>query len=91
MTLKSYQAIVAIMATEMAENKYLVSELAQESAAQRQCHLDQHIAHMAVLVQMAGDIYTQCQEVVAILQDIADNVHEQVALLRSSLGYLSQE
>lgn len=86
MTLKCYEAIVAIMATEMAENKYLVSELAQESAAQWQCHLDQHIAHMAVLVQMAGDM-----EVVAILQDIADNVHERVALLRSSLGYLSQE
>lgn len=41
---------------------------------------------MAVLVQMAGDM-----EVVAILQDIADNVHERVALLSSSLGYLSQE
>ncbi|XP_023400744.1 myb/SANT-like DNA-binding domain-containing protein 7 [Loxodonta africana] len=89
--LRRHQPATAMIASEMAENRRLASELARESAAQLQRYLDQHNAHMAALVQVARDSYTQRQEVVAILQDVADDIHEGVALLRSSVGRLSQE
>ncbi|XP_074166763.1 uncharacterized protein LOC141566307 [Sminthopsis crassicaudata] len=88
---RKHQTVAAVIASEMAENRRLVSQLARESATQLQRHLDQHNAHMATLVQMARDSYAQRQEVVAILQDVADDVHEGVALLRSSVGCLGQE
>ncbi|KAM9234495.1 uncharacterized protein PS065_005025 [Dugong dugon] len=88
---RCYQPATAMIASEMAENRRLASELARESAAQLQRFLDQHNAHMAALVQVARDSYAQRQEVVAILQDVADDIHEGVALLRSSVGRLSQE
>ncbi|XP_068926685.1 myb/SANT-like DNA-binding domain-containing protein 7 [Petaurus breviceps papuanus] len=88
---RRHQTAAAMIASEMAENRRLASQLARESVAQLQHHLDQHNAHMAALVQVARDSYAQRQEVVAILQDVADDVHEGVALLRSSVGRLGQE
>ncbi|XP_051852657.1 myb/SANT-like DNA-binding domain-containing protein 7 [Antechinus flavipes] len=89
---RKHQTVAAMIASEMAENRRLVSQLARESATQLQCLLDQHNAHMAALVQMAQDSYAQHQEVVAILQDVADDVHEGVAkLLRSSVDYLGHK
>ena len=69
-TLRCPRTLAAIIAAEMAENRWLVSKLAWESAAQLQGHLDQHNAHVAVLVQVARDSYTQQQEVAAILQGV---------------------
>ncbi|XP_043855842.1 uncharacterized protein LOC122752915 [Dromiciops gliroides] len=88
---RRHQTAAAVVATEMAENRHLASQLVRESDTQLQHHLDQHNAHMAALVQVARDSYTQRQEIVAILQDVADDIHEGVALLKSSIGRLGQE
>ncbi|XP_020849607.1 uncharacterized protein LOC110213573 [Phascolarctos cinereus] len=88
---RRHQTAAAMIVSEMAENRRLASQLARESAAQLQRHLDQHNVHMAALVQVARDSSAQRQEVVAILQDVADDIHEGVALLRSSIGRLGQE
>lgn len=95
-TLRRHQTAAAIIAIEMAENKCLVSKLAGASAAQLQCHIAQHSAHMATLwvlcwSAVVGNSYIRGQEVVAILKDVVDDVHERVALLKSSLGHLSQD
>ncbi|XP_056674369.1 myb/SANT-like DNA-binding domain-containing protein 7 isoform X2 [Monodelphis domestica] len=88
---RRHQMATPMMATEMAEIRRLAIQLAQESATQLQHHLDQHNAHMAALVQVARDSYAQRQEVAALLQDVADDIHEGLALLRSSVGRLGQE
>ncbi|KAF6114581.1 hypothetical protein HJG60_010546 [Phyllostomus discolor] len=72
-TLRGPHTPTAIIAAEMAKSRWLVSKLTQKSVAQLQGHLDQHNAHMAVLVQLARGSYTQHQEVAAILQSIVDD------------------